>query len=416
VRSSVGAIRPNPFRNSDRYPYRQDKIDALLESMKATGFWGNLVARRGPDGCPEIAYGHHRLEALRQAFPLDTEVELIERDLSDEDMIKMMARENMQEWGTSAAVEMETVRAVIGAYGSGRIRLPQPSPQTPGKLIRYAPSFAMPDVPQTSGEHPYTLQTVAAYIGWLRPDGTLKTKVSDVFGALELIEEGILSETDYEGLTTAQAQAVTQRARQVREEHRIRARQHEEAAAQAEREETMARARAEAAREAARQEEEQNQQIQNDLLARQAREASRQAQAEWEAADQARRASQQARQQAREQANVAREQSRTAASEAGRHVGDQIRSGASVREARSSRPEPPSAPQYPLDGPVRRTSQLLVKLFTESDVSVLMENVLRQPGSLSPDARAELDSALATAEERVHELREQLTSAMAGAL
>jgi hypothetical protein len=34
-------------------------------------------------------------------------------------MLKIMARENMSEWGSSVTVEHETIRAVVEAYGAG---------------------------------------------------------------------------------------------------------------------------------------------------------------------------------------------------------------------------------------------------------------------------------------------------------
>ena len=38
-------IRPNPFRQLDRYPLNQVKVDALRGSILTTGFWENIVAR-----------------------------------------------------------------------------------------------------------------------------------------------------------------------------------------------------------------------------------------------------------------------------------------------------------------------------------------------------------------------------------
>jgi ParB-like chromosome segregation protein Spo0J len=47
---------------------QQEKIAALKESIGSTDFWDNLVARRALDGHGgiEIAFGHHRLEALKE--------------------------------------------------------------------------------------------------------------------------------------------------------------------------------------------------------------------------------------------------------------------------------------------------------------------------------------------------------------
>ena len=67
-------IAANPFRNIDKYPINQDKVDALRESMQSTGYWGNIVAR-AVNGKFEIAYGHHRLMAIREAYSQDAEID-----------------------------------------------------------------------------------------------------------------------------------------------------------------------------------------------------------------------------------------------------------------------------------------------------------------------------------------------------
>lgn len=116
MKVKLGDIRPNPFRNIDRYPISREKVDKLKQSIERTEFWDNVVARPGGDGGPdswvEIAYGHHRLVALRELYPPDHEVSLIVRDLTDAEMLHIMADENMQEWASSGEVIIETVRAV----------------------------------------------------------------------------------------------------------------------------------------------------------------------------------------------------------------------------------------------------------------------------------------------------------------
>lgn len=107
----IGDIQPNPFRNIDRYPIDPAKVDRLKASINQTTFWDNLIARIGPDGRPQIAYGHHRLVALRDLYPPDHTVSLIVRGLDDASMLRIMANENMEEWRTAAAVVKETVRA-----------------------------------------------------------------------------------------------------------------------------------------------------------------------------------------------------------------------------------------------------------------------------------------------------------------
>lgn len=211
---TIKEIQPNPFRNMKRYPIRKDKVETLKESLRTTGFWDNVVARV-VDGKPEIAYGHHRLIALKEEFGGSRKVDLIIRDLDDDAMIKIMARENMEEWGTSATVEHETIRAVVEAFGEGKIELPKVKQTNPEKL-RYAPSFIM-GRPVARPDGAYTAESIAKYIGWIDRSGNASKKVSNALDALMFIEERLLSESDFEGLSTKQAEAVVQEARKTRE-------------------------------------------------------------------------------------------------------------------------------------------------------------------------------------------------------
>ncbi|MGO8749202.1 MAG: ParB/RepB/Spo0J family partition protein [Thermoguttaceae bacterium] len=140
----LSKIKPNPFRHMDRYPIQRDKVEALKESLRKTGFWENIVARE-VDGEAQIAYGHHRLVALQEELGKKAKVPLVIKDLDDEAMLQMMARENMEEWRTSAVVEQETVRAVIEVYAAGRVALPGIPKDTKRTVIRYAPSFIQGD-------------------------------------------------------------------------------------------------------------------------------------------------------------------------------------------------------------------------------------------------------------------------------
>lgn len=244
---AIKDILPNPFRHISRYPIRKDKIAALRESLRTTGFWANVVAR-SKNGKAEIAYGHHRLVALKEEYGPSHKVELILRKLNDDTMLQIMARENMEEWGTSAAVEHETIRATVEAYSKDKITLPPVNPNTPKSQIKYAPSFVPGEPLPRGGEgHPYTAQTLAEFIGWLQPDGTSQQKVLDALTALQFIEEGLLKEKDFEGLTTKQAQAVVEEARKARNRREALARVHRLQAEQAEREARAAEQRREEA-------------------------------------------------------------------------------------------------------------------------------------------------------------------------
>ena len=107
----VKNLFPNPFRNIDAYPIDREKIRQLRNSIRETSFWDNILARPVPrDGKFEIAYGHHRLVAIKEELGEEAIVDIPVRHLSDEDMLRIMANENMEHWATDWRVIVETVR------------------------------------------------------------------------------------------------------------------------------------------------------------------------------------------------------------------------------------------------------------------------------------------------------------------
>lgn len=208
----LSKIDPNPFRKMERYPIKEEKIEMLIGSMDRTGFWDNLVGRE-KNVRVEIAYGHHRWIAFKRKFGKKASMNVIIRKLSDEDMLRVMADENADEYGTSAEVEQETIRAVVQAYAEGKIEL-----EKPGRIdnaTRYAPSFKKTNrgascPPKgklyTNNNKPYTALTVAIFLGWTESKGKgqgLKANqhVTNPLMALEVIEEGLMDEKDCKNLS-----------------------------------------------------------------------------------------------------------------------------------------------------------------------------------------------------------------------
>lgn len=111
MKIKVQDILPNPFRRIKQYPFDREKIERLKISINETSFWDNILVRPHPtkEGKYQLAYGHHRLMALRNLNV--KEIDIPVRDLSDSHMIKIMANENL-EWLTSPKVINETVLAV----------------------------------------------------------------------------------------------------------------------------------------------------------------------------------------------------------------------------------------------------------------------------------------------------------------
>lgn len=102
-------IRPNPFRDFELHPIDEAQVAKLKESIGADGFWVSVVARQ-VDEQYEIAFGHHRIEAAR-GLGMDT-VPIEVRELSDWQMVRMLASENATQRGTTAAASLDAIAAI----------------------------------------------------------------------------------------------------------------------------------------------------------------------------------------------------------------------------------------------------------------------------------------------------------------
>lgn len=156
-------LQPNPFRDMKNYPINEEKVKSLIKSIYQTGFWDNILARLKPKHSTiienkenesiaigpkfkesrdswegmnlamedktiavcsrtqtnpvvyerpiiEIAYGHHRLIALQRNLKPDFIVNIPVKELDDSTMIRIMANENDESWGTNPKITNETVR------------------------------------------------------------------------------------------------------------------------------------------------------------------------------------------------------------------------------------------------------------------------------------------------------------------
>ena len=200
-------VRPNPFRRMEKYPILPEKVDALKESIESTGFWENIVGRE-VGGKLEIAYGHHRLAALKAVYPATQEFDWRVRKLSDGTMIQMMTRENSETYKTNAAVLIESVRAAVQAYSRGLVtekEMPAPDSKTNESQLRYAPNFTMGACSPSAGEHPYTAVTLGRFLGLTKKGGAsgeqAATRLLTVLNALEMIELGVMSESQVRDMT-----------------------------------------------------------------------------------------------------------------------------------------------------------------------------------------------------------------------
>ena len=183
---AVHDLLPNPFRNIKHYEIHEEKVEQLISSFNSTGVWPTIVARpAAKNGTVEIAFGHHRREALLRRYKRerDHKVNVNVISLSDEEMLKMMAAENQEEFHSSFFVIIETIEAVINAAKDGKIELREKS---------------------SSSTH-LRATTIGRFLGWLNSNGTASRKVEAALRALRFIREGILARDDFRGLSEEQS-------------------------------------------------------------------------------------------------------------------------------------------------------------------------------------------------------------------
>lgn len=212
----LSRVHPNPFRDIDNYPFWRDKLDRLKESMKSTFAWPNIIVRQRKDGDYELAFGHHRVQAMRELEL--KKISVIIEPLSDDQMLKMMADENAEEFGTNFALgTMNAVSAVVKAFGAGTIKLLRPEDNLRDSVARSAPSFVQGQ--DLTPGLAYNANTVGQYLGWIKvdSDGRIRPqgRVLTALAALELIELGVCKPNAFQGLGHEQARAVVSQAQLV---------------------------------------------------------------------------------------------------------------------------------------------------------------------------------------------------------
>jgi len=111
MKIKVADLEPNPYREMGKYPIDNAKVNALRLSIRETTFWDNLLIRPHPlkKGKYQISYGHHRLKAVKEEGI--TEIDAPVRNLTDAQMIRIMAEENLA-WLSTPAVIIQTVISV----------------------------------------------------------------------------------------------------------------------------------------------------------------------------------------------------------------------------------------------------------------------------------------------------------------
>ncbi len=177
---SVTSIDANPHRDLDTYPWIESKVEALCRSIDAVGLWEGIIVR--PVGKRyQLAFGHHRLEAAKRNGI--AKVKVIVRDLSDQQMLEFMGRENGEDYSTDFLVMLNTWEGAV--------------------------NFCAPSC---------TDQQIGETLGWMRTDSSrghsrLSVVAQACATAHTLIRDGHLERSDLSSLSVVQAREIVSRAK-----------------------------------------------------------------------------------------------------------------------------------------------------------------------------------------------------------
>ena len=109
IKIKLKDLQPNPYKNQiNGGKLNPEKIEKLKESINKDGFWAGLQCRKY-DGVYQIPFGHHRVEAAKQVLGKDTAIEIPLLDLSEEQMVRMLANENAMQNEEYAIYQVDTV-------------------------------------------------------------------------------------------------------------------------------------------------------------------------------------------------------------------------------------------------------------------------------------------------------------------
>jgi hypothetical protein len=101
----------NRFRDFSLYPLDEGHLEDLEKSLDTHDFFGGVKARRLDDGKIEIGCGHRRIMAARHSGKF-TAVEIYVDEITDDDMVRLMAVENATHSGVNPGAVLNEVAAV----------------------------------------------------------------------------------------------------------------------------------------------------------------------------------------------------------------------------------------------------------------------------------------------------------------
>jgi len=110
----LSKVDPNPFRDFTLDPLSPESVEKMEESISELGFWGGIAVRKAGDRF-QLAFGHHRLQALKNLGW--TEADINEVNYDDDKMVSAMIKENLIQRENELTARNDAVAGVIRRLG-----------------------------------------------------------------------------------------------------------------------------------------------------------------------------------------------------------------------------------------------------------------------------------------------------------
>ena len=185
----VELIDANPWRGLDTYPWIEKKLESLQKSIEQVGMWEGIIVRQNGKRY-ELAFGHHRLEAAKRTGL--TAIDVIVRDLTDQQMLEFMGRENGEDYSTEFLIMLNSWEGAVQFMEKDLF--PNPQPLDIAMLLGWTVEYDRSD---REGEKTHRMTPVAKACA----------------NAHALIEGGYIARDDLDGLAVHAADQLLSRTR-----------------------------------------------------------------------------------------------------------------------------------------------------------------------------------------------------------
>ena len=104
----------NPYRDFKLDPINPETVQKMEDSIEELGFWGGLAVRKAGTKY-QLAFGHHRLEALRKLGWDKADLNVVKYD--EDQMVRAMVVENATQRGAEGSAALDSVGGIIKRIG-----------------------------------------------------------------------------------------------------------------------------------------------------------------------------------------------------------------------------------------------------------------------------------------------------------